>query len=81
MEDMSTNEIDLHGYRLHEAEEATTKFVDNAYFRNELSVRIIHGFGVIAESLPKWLEAYPFVVGFERDPGNPGATIVKLESH
>lgn len=74
-------EIDLHGMKYHEAEAEVLRFVDHAYFQGELSCRIVHGFGVIAESLPKWLKSYPFVTGFERDPGNPGATIVRLESH
>lgn len=67
--------------KLHEAEEETLRFIDRAYFRGELSCRIVHGFGVIAENLPKWLKSYPFVAGFERDPGNPGATVVRLEPH
>lgn len=78
---MPKDELDVHGMKLHEAESEVLRFIDNAYFRGELSCKIVHGFGVISENLPKWIKTYPYVVGFERDPGNAGATIVKLESH
>lgn len=72
-------EIDLHGFKLHEAEEEVIRFVDHVYFEGEASCKIIHGLGVIASELPKWLKNYPYVKSFEPDPMNSGATIVWME--
>ena len=71
-------EIDLHGMSLEEAEAEVMKFVDQLYFRGETTGRIIHGFGVIEETLPKWLRSYPHVKSFEPVWSNPGATLVYL---
>ncbi len=72
-------ELDLHGKRLYEAEQEVMHFIDHAYFKGEPSCRIIHGMGVIASELPKWLKSYPYVKSFEIDPGNSGATIVRFD--
>ena len=72
-------EIDLHGFRLEEAEAELIRFVDQLYFHGETSGRIIHGLGVIAQRLPGWLGDYPYVKRFERSPLNAGVTLVYLE--
>ncbi|MDP2599229.1 MAG: Smr/MutS family protein [Deltaproteobacteria bacterium] len=71
-------EIDLHGMNLEEAEAEVMRFVDQLHYRGEATGRIIHGFGVIAENLPKWLQNYPHVKSFEQVWSNPGATWVYL---
>lgn len=71
-------ELDLHGMRMHEAEQAVMKFIDLAYFKGEPSCTIIHGLGVIASQLPKWIMSYPYVKNYEPDPANSGATIVRF---
>lgn len=72
-------EIDLHGFRLNEAENAVMKFLDQLYYHSEGSGRIIHGFGVIADQLPQWLKSYPYVKKFERAPFNLGVTLVFMD--
>ncbi len=72
-------EIDLHGFRLEEAESEVMRFVDQLYYNGETNGKIIHGMGVIAEKLPQWLKNYPYVKRFERSPFNPGVTNVFLE--
>lgn len=72
--------LDLHGYRLHEAEAAVMQFVDGLYAQGESCGRIIHGHGVISGELERWLRSYPFVTQVERDPANSGATVVWLEA-
>ena len=71
-------EIDLHGFRLEEAEAAVMKFVDQLYYHGETDGRIIHGLGIIAERLPQWLKNYPYVKHFERAPLIQGVTLVFL---
>ena len=66
-------DIDLHGFRLEEAESEVMRFVDQLYFCGETSGRIIHGMGMISEKLPQWLRNYPYVKSFERNPFNPEA--------
>ncbi len=71
--------IDLHGVRLHEAEELILKFVDGLYAAGEPCGRIIHGHGVIAGELEKFLRRYPYIARIERDPANSAATVVWLQ--
>ncbi len=78
-QDSVITEIDLHGFRLEEAESEVMKFVDRLYYHGETSGRIIHGFGTIAERLPQWLKNYPYVKNFRKAPFNPGVTLVFLE--
>ena len=73
-----TTEIDLHGMRLEEAEAEVTRFLDGLFYRREGSARIIHGFGVISENLPRWLKNSPYVKSFEHPPFNDGVTLVFL---
>lgn len=74
------NTLDLHGYRVHEAEPAVMQFIDRLYAAGEVCGRIIHGHGVIAGELSRWLHSYPFVVRIERDPTNSGVTVVWLQA-
>ena len=76
---LSDTEIDLHGFRLDEAESEVMRFIDGLYFRGETQGQIIHGFGIIAEKLPSWLRNYPYVKNFERSSFNAGVTNVFLE--
>jgi len=71
-------EIDLHGYRFEAAEAAVLKFVDQLHYSGETVGRIIHGYGILADTLPKWLASYPHCHKWERELGNSGATIVWL---
>ncbi len=73
-------EIDLHGVRLHEAEEIVLRFIDQLYAQGEACGRIIHGHGVIASHLDIWARSYPHVAKVERDPGNSGSTVVWLQA-
>lgn len=72
-------ELDLHGFRLAEAEAEVMRFLDQLYYHQEASGRIIHGFGVIAERLPQWLKNYPYVKSFDRAPFNLGITLIYLD--
>jgi DNA-nicking Smr family endonuclease len=53
-------ELDLHGLRLHEAEEAVIGFMQKAIKAGYRAVRIITGKGqVLRDALPRWLEHHP----------------------
>ncbi len=75
---LSSNELDLHGFRLHEAEDEVLKFIDRLHYQGETMGEIIHGLGVIAEKLPEWLRSYPHVRHFNTRPFNRGVTVVYL---
>lgn len=72
-------EIDLHGMRLDEAEREVLRFVDQLYYNGEGSGRIVHGLGIIAEKLPQWLSAYPYVKRVERSTFNAGVSMVYMQ--
>ena len=72
-------EIDLHGHNFEEAKAAVLKFIDTLYYNGEAQGRIIHGHGIIADNLAKWLKEYPHVLSTELDFFNRGSTIVRLD--
>lgn len=50
-------ELDLHGLRHHEAQEAVERFLFGAIGQNLRAVRIITGKGqILRDALPRWLE-------------------------
>lgn len=53
-------ELDLHGMRQHEAQEAVERFMLKAIHDGQRAVRIITGKGqVLRDALPRWLEHHP----------------------
>lgn len=59
--------IDLHGYRLHEAEEEFFNFIEDSYQQNRRYILVVTGksglgeggISVIKQSIPKWLNSSP----------------------
>jgi len=79
----NTDEIDVRGTRVYEAEELVKQFVDNASLRGVTSIRIIHGAGTgaLREAVRELLAKHSLVASFSaatRDRGGNGATIVDL---
>jgi DNA mismatch repair protein MutS2 len=80
-----TNEIDLHGLRPHDVEDALDLYLDRASIRNFKEVRIIHGngSGILKQYVHKYLNKSEYVDHFQKasgKDGGSGATIVRLLS-
>ncbi|MDA1279963.1 MAG: Smr/MutS family protein [Chloroflexi bacterium] len=79
----SSNEIDVRGTRVHEAEDLVKQFVDDASLQGLASVRIIHGegTGALREAIREILAEHPLVSSFSaatRNQGGNGATLADL---
>ncbi|MDG2308730.1 MAG: Smr/MutS family protein [Candidatus Binatia bacterium] len=85
--------LDLHGFGVRPALDATKKFLEEAHARGEPEVRIIYGkgkgspggIGVLRQAVPAWIEqnAREQVDHFERQldrSGDDGAMIVFLRA-
>ena len=86
------DELDLHGYRIHEARELIYKFLKSCIKRDKRCVRIIHGKGlrsigkepVLKVHTKSWLRQSEEVLAFCQAPGylgGAGAVIVLLKAH
>ena len=84
-------ELDLHGYRIHEAREATYSFLKNCMQTEKRCIRIIHGKGlrsagkepVLKNHVKSWLKQYSEVLAYCQAParmGGSGAVIVLLKA-
>jgi len=75
--------LDLHGYGVQEAVEATERFLHDAHAHGETVVRIVYGKGhgspggkaVLREVIPRWLDRAggTWVKRYERLPDTTGA--------
>lgn len=85
-----TRHLDLHGYTLLQARQATIDFLDQAWADGQRCVLIIHGkgghgdggMGVIKNNFHHWLEALPFVLAYQSaqpQHGGYGASYVLLK--
>ena len=72
--------LDLHGYTVAEALEATSAFLNNALLDGRSEARIIHGRsgGKIKAALHGQLRKMPSIRNFGIDPHNEGATIIRF---
>jgi DNA mismatch repair protein MutS2 len=79
-----TYELNVIGYRVLEATEEISKFLDNALLKNYPSVRIIHGYGsgALRKGIHAYLKTVPFVKDFYLEPKGTktsSVTIVELK--
>lgn len=85
-----TRHLDLHGYTLLQARQATLDFLDQAWADGQRCVLIIHGkggnsdggMGVIKNNFYHWLEDLPFVLAYQSaqpQHGGYGASYVLLK--
>lgn len=72
--------LDLHGRTVAEATEALDTFLNDALLAGHAAVQVIHGRsgGRVKAAVHHRLASLPSVRGFQLDPRNPGATIVRL---
>lgn len=78
-----SDEIDVRGDRVHEAEDRVKQFVDDASLQDRANIRIIHGdgTGALREAIRTMLAKHPLVSSFSaapRNQGGNGATLVEL---
>ena len=75
-----TDVIDLHSIPPKQVSEIVEEYLQQAYARGFIIVRIIHGkgIGVQREAVRKILRRTEFVTGFYDAPGNLGATIAEF---
>lgn len=76
-------EIDIRGYRLGEALDAVSRFVDDAQMVGASQIRILHGkgTGILKEEIRKYLKTIPGVVSAADEDvrfGGSGITVVTL---
>jgi len=74
------NEIDLHGYTVHDAWKEFTKHVAECYFDNIKSTMVITGHGKIAEEIIAWVYANQYCKTAKRGR-NTGAFIVDIRKN
>ncbi len=86
------DELDLHGYRIHEARELVYFFLKKSVKQNKRCVRIIHGKGlrsagrepILKRHVKSWLKQTSAVLAYCQAPGylgGAGAVIVLLKAH
>ena len=76
------DELDLHGFRIFEAREATYTFIKNCVLTDKRCVRIIHGKGlrsigkepVLKSHVKSWLKQSNEVLAFCQAPGRMGGS-------
>lgn len=78
------SEIDIRGYRVNDAIDIVTKFVDDAIMLNISPIRILHGkgTGALREEIQKFLKAIPGIESVKDEKiqfGGSGVTIVTFE--
>ena len=74
------NEIDLHGYTVHDAWKEFTTHVAECYFDNIKSTTVITGHGKIAEEIRAWVHANQYCKTIQRSR-NTGAFIVHIKKN
>ena len=65
--------VDLHGYYIHEAWGVFKNTIDDAYYRNIKTVKVVTGQGAIMREFPAWAETHPKIKRFKQDQWNPGS--------
>lgn len=83
--------LDLHGLQIDTARDTLSRFISNAYEKNDRHLLIIHGkggqqsdFGILKSHVMHWLKQFPNVLAYHsarpRD-GGTGAVYVLLKRH
>lgn len=65
--------LDLHGYTVHNAWKEWKSAVEQAWWYDAKTIIVITGHGKIAQELPKWCTANPYVRTCELNSPNTGA--------
>lgn len=73
-------QLDLHGYRVKEAEELLAEFLSDAIMAGSAQISIVHGLGSgkVKAAVHRYLSTCGVVKRFAVSMSNPGETIVYL---